>query len=330
MSPDDHADATALWLREQDTARTPVDAEPPPFLFALGDRLQRERAAARPARRSRTRLTLAASLAAVASVAIVAVIAVTAMLATPPATAATPTPLSFSSPAPKAQVVAEAIDRLSEPGGVDEPTRSARMVTWAISVQDGKLSTQASPQIVRLDWNADLSGTSRIVEGRVEGASGETVGRVVPTSTVVAEDTFQPGEFGVPSADPPASSAQGVQDLLTSVGMPADPSAGQVVQAMVTAMELWTLSDEQHAQLLTLITAHGGQSLGESTDRLGRHVVGIRVPSAVDGAEDAVLISARTGRIVGVETQRTTSADGVPAGTVVEYRLWETTKESER
>jgi hypothetical protein len=41
-----------------------------------------------------------------------------------------------------------------------------------------------------------------------------------------------------------------------------------------------------------------------------------------------VLISPKTGRIVGVETQRTTAADGIPAGAVVDYQLWETTKES--
>ncbi|MGB3731076.1 hypothetical protein [Microbacterium sp.] len=323
MSRDERTDATTRWLREQDTARTPVDAEPPAFLFALGDRLERERTAAK--RATRVRAAWAVSL---ASLVVVAVITVSSMLATPPAVASTPVPLTFSSPAPESQVIADAIARLSKPGGIDEPSRAVRMVSWAISVEDGKLSKQAVPQVLTLDWNADLSGTLLIVKGRVEGASGESVGRVVPTRSVISKQTFKPGEFGVPSADPPAQSAQGVQDLLTAVGMPPEPSAGQVVDAMVTAMQLWTLSDGQQAQLLTLIATHGGESLGESTDRLGRRVLGIRLPSAAKGAEDTVLISPKTGRIVGVETQRTTAADGIPAGVVVDYQLWETTKES--
>lgn len=267
------------------------------------------------------RLVWAASL---ASLAIVAAVAVSSVLLTPAAEASTPTPLTFHSPAAEHQVISDAIARLSAPDGVAEPSRSVRTISWAISIEDGKLMGPVIPQVVDLQWNADLSGRSSIVEGRTEDPVDGDVGRVVPTTKVVSEQDFAPGEFGVPSADSPPATESGVSDLLTMFGLPESPTAGQLVESMVTVMDYWTLSDAQEALLLEMIDRKGdAQSLGSTVDRLGRTVTGLRVDSSTSGLTHTVLISAKTGRIVGVETQRADADKSIPAGTVVEYRMWD-------
>lgn len=329
VSSDPQDDLVARWLREMDTARTPADAEPPAFLMALGERLQGDRPAmkdaaerrARVRRRRRIRLAWAASL---ASLVIVAAVAVTSVLHTPAAEASTPTPLTFHSPAAEHQVISDAIARLSESDGVTEPHRSVRTISWAISIEDGKLMGPAVPQVVDLRWNADLSGRSSVVKGRTENPVDGHVGRVVPTTKVISEQDFAPGEFGVPGADSPPATESGVSDLLTMFGMPDGPTTGQLVESMVTVMDYWTLSDAQEALLLEMIDRTGdAQSLGSTVDRLGRKVTGLRVDSSTSGLTHTVLISTTTGRIVGIESQRAATGDGIPAGTVVEYRMWD-------
>lgn len=328
MSPDQQDELIAQRLRKLDPARTPRDAEAPAFLVAVVDRLERERAATQQKRETqrRRRVGWAVSLASV--VAVVAV-ALSLTLTGPSAEASTPVPLTFSYPAPEQQVVADAIARLSDGDGVDAPERSVRMVSWGIVVEDGVIDDgPVIPQVTSLDWREDLSGHSLILKGKTEPASGDQVGRVVPTDTVLSEQTFAAGEFGVPNADAPAETEAGVRELLTSVGMPPDAAPGEVVQSAVTAMELWTLSDKQHAELLKIIAMSGKlASLGSSTDRLGRDVLGLRVRSADGSATETLLLSTATGRIVGEERMSTISEGGIPAGTVIDYRMWDAEKE---
>lgn len=334
MSSERHDDLVTDWLREMDTARTPVDAEPPASLMALGERLQREQSAAQDAarrrvrvRQRRVRLTWAASL---ASLLVVAAVAVSSVLLTPSAEAATPTPLTFHSPAAEHQVISDAIAQLSKPGGISEPERTVRTVSWAISIEDGELEAPVVAEVIELDWNPDLSGRSSIVLGRTEDPVNGQVGRVVPTGRKISLQTFAAGEFGVPSPDSPPPSAAGVAELLTLFGMPEHPSPGQLVESMVTVMDYWTLSDAQEAVLLEMIQSSGhAHSLGTSVDRLGRPVSGLQVDSSSTGLTHTVLISTKTGRIAGVETQRTAPDKTIPAGTVVEYRMWNPQKGEE-
>jgi len=327
MSPDQKDELIAQRLRALDPARTPRDADPPAFLVAVVDRLERERAASQQKRKTQRRRRVEWAVSLASAVAVVAV-ALSLTLTSPRAEASTPVPLTFSAPAPEQRVVADAIALLSDGDDVDAPERSVRMVSWGIVVEDGVIDDgPVIPQVISLDWKADLSGHSRILKGKTEPASGDQVGLVVPTDTMISEQTFAAGEFGVPSAEAPAETEAGVRELLTSVGMPEDPTPGDVVQAAVTAMELWTLSDRQHAELLKLIAMSGKvESLGRSTDRLGREVLGLRVPTADGAATETVLISATTGRIVGEERMSTISADGIPAGTVIDYRMWDAEK----
>jgi len=327
MSPDQEDARITRRLREIDPARTSLDDGPPEFLRALATRLERERTVARQRRtRRRWRIGWAVSL---ASVIVAVAVALSLNLTVPPAEASTPTPLTFSAPAPAQEVIGDAIARLSRDDGVSAPERSVRMVAWGIVVEDGVIDDgPVIPQVVSLDWKADLSGHSRILKARTESNPGNEVGRVLPTDTVLSEQMFAVGEFSVPSAEAPAQTEAGVRELLTSVGMPPDPTPGDVVQAAVTAMELWTLSDTQHTELLKMIETSGKvESLGRSMDRLGREVLGLRVHTADGAATETVLISAANGRIVGQERMSAISADGIPAGIVIDYRMWDAEKE---
>lgn len=317
----------AELMDKHNAARTARDADVPGALVELGQRLaqaERQRIQVEDRRHPR-RMGLRVALATAACVAVAsAVVAISVALDGEPAAAATPQPLSFTSPTSTQRVVAHATDRLAEDDGVDVPSRSVRSVAWGIVIDDGALRPPVIPQFISLDWDEDQSGTSVIVEGRTERTTAAQVGRVLATDEVLSEQTYGPGEFGVPSAALPPESDTGVRGLLASVGMPVSPTSGDVVQAMVTAMELWTLSDEQHAVLLKLIAENGKvDAVGESTDRLGRKVTGLRLASSVEGNEDTVLISVDSGRIVGVESQRTVGDNVVPAGTVVDYRMWQ-------
>ena len=88
-------------------------------------------------------------------------------------------------------------------------------------------------------------------------------------------------------------------------------------------MSYWTLTDEQHATLIDmLVDVRGLTVLGESHDRLGRDVVGLRVSDEGTSYENTLLISEDTGRITGIENELTKSMELIPAG-VVGYTMWD-------
>ncbi len=314
-------------MARHNAARTPLDAPTPDAIRVLRDRLVREQAA--PKRRTPARLRLGWALA-TASVAGAATILATLTLPGAPAEAATPTPLSFDAPLSIDLVVQKAVGQLAEDDGVDDPVREVRSVSWGIVIEDGEIVGPVVPQISTLEWDSDLSGRSLIVQGSTAQPTDGDVGRVTPTDELVSDMSFEVGQFSVPMADLPAETDEGVRAMLMLFGMPEQPSPGQFVQSMVSALGLWTLSDDQHALLLDRLAETGAvESLGESVDRLGRSVQGLRVESVVAGTKDVVLVSSTTGRIVGVESQRVEADETVPTGTIVSYQLWDAEGEIE-
>lgn len=310
-------------MDKHNNARTKRDDAVPLSLLALRDRLAQAEASNILIVRKSGGAARFGWVAAAAGAIVAVTVAVALSLNGPPAAAATPEPLIFTKPPSVREVIAESEARLSALDGVEAPTRSVRLVSWGIVIEDGHLRGPVVPQFISLDWNEDLSADSLIVEGQTLPAADSDVGEVAPTEEIISEQLFEAGQFGVPSASPPRQDAGGVAELLTMFGMPTEPTPGEVVQATVSAMGLWTLSDEQHSALLHMLLEGGDvESLGYSTDRLNRPVLGLRVESAVEGMTDVVLISTDTGRIVGVESLRVEADGTVPAGTVVSYQLW--------
>lgn len=321
---DDDADFAALMARSN-PARTPVEGPVTDSIAVLRERLKQEelrRIHGSPAKRRGRRLRAIVATAAVAVVVAVAVTLTMTVKGTP-ATAAVPEPLVFSAPSSTAQVIDQAIDHLATGPRTTGPLRMVKSVSWSIDLEDGAPTGPVTPEFNSLEWKTDLSGRSLSVKARTEPGIGSQVGRVVPTDEVVSDLKFDTGQFGVPSVDPPAETDAGMHDLLTSVGMPAAPTGGQVVESIMTAMELWTLTDKQHASMLRVLEATGqAESVGDSVDRLGRRVAGLTVESTAAGVDETLLISADSGRIVGVESHRRTATAALPAGTVIEYRMW--------
>lgn len=88
-------------------------------------------------------------------------------------------------------------------------------------------------------------------------------------------------------------------------------------------MSHWTLTDELHATLIDMLVDAGGLTvLGESHDRLGRDVVGLRVSDEGTSYQSTLLISEDTGRITGIENELTKPMEFIPAG-VVGYTMWD-------
>lgn len=67
----------------------------------------------------------------------------------------------------------------------------------------------------------------------------------------------------------------------------------------------------------------GVEALGTSTDRLERPVTALRVPSPDGTSSDVVLLSADTGRIVGVERTNLLDNEAFAAGAIISYQLWD-------
>lgn len=287
----------------------------------------------RPLRR-RSRKLLLTTMAAVL-VLVVSVLGIT-HLGTGQAQALTPPPLVFERGDQEVgEIVTNAIRRLGNDSDGELPERRSTSLGWYAHVDmdaDADEPVVIAPEVTELVWNEDLSGTQRIIAAeayRADGTVDGSVAQAAPSAgTVIWETHFEPGEFMVPSAVLPEESTTGMWRLLLSLGLPSDSAAaGDIMEFIDAAMGLWTLTDRQHAILFQMLLDAGDvEVLGTTVDRAGRHVVGLRAePASFPGSARILLISAETGRMVGIETVRTTAEQPFKTGDVVSYRLWEVT-----
>lgn len=308
--------------------RTPRDARPDAAALLMRDRITRAaptaQARALPGVRAATRVMWSAA----AAMVVIAVAAVSFLVPRTSAMAVTPVPIAFTGGGTVAEMAATATGALARWAEPDAPIRLARSESWGLSVEPEAQRSEIVPQVMTLEWNEDLSGQMTVVAGKPylpDGVTGDGANPSANPGDVLTEMVFDAGEFGTPVVSPPGDSRENVVALLTAFGLPESPIASDVVQAMTGVFEQWTLTNKQHAQLLSILVDTGGLTvLGSGTDRAGRPVVGVEMKSIFPGVKDVVLISAETGRIVGVESARVTPDGIVPAGAVISYRLWET------
>lgn len=308
-------------LTDADPARTPLDAEPDAAALRARDRIIQN--AATPHPRRRAALTWATGVVAAAAA---AVIAVAVVVPQGTAVAETPRPLDFADAGTVASTVESAREALFDGAGPAEAERVVTTASWTYSV-DSDLIT---PQLSILTWEPDLSGTVLTFDGvPYDPADAEAnQAEVVSGGEVTSELVMQPGDFNTPVPDVPGDSPDEVRAMLTAFGMPEDPSAFDVMTAISSAIDQWTLTDAQQSEMVRLLgDAEGVSALGSATDRLGRAVTGLRVVSPDGGVSDVLLLSADTGRIVGSERTALTDLDTVPTGAVVGYRMWDVDQE---
>lgn len=305
-------------LSDADPARTPRDASPDARAIATRDRILRT--ARVPERRRARTIGWATGL-----VAATAAVAFIGSLLTPPpsAVADTPTPLTFSGAGTVEEIVDAAGADLAAVAGPAEPERVVRSASWTFSLDEEMIM----PQISELTWNPDLSGQIVVYAGvpyEPTDAVSNTQGEVESSGEVTMNLVMAAGEFGTPLPDAPGDTRDDLTSALRAFGMPAEPNAFEVVTAITSLLEQWTLTNPQHAELLAIIEESGGvDALGTSTDRLGRPVVGMRTVSRDDAASNVLLVSGDTGRIVGVETTALQDVGAAPVGAVTGYRMWD-------
>ena len=313
-------------LTEADPARTPRDAAPDARALATRDRILRK---ARTAKRPHSRAVGWASGA--VAVGASAIFAVAMLLPQQTATAGTPTPLDFDGSRTIAEIVEGADADLAAVAGPATPLRLVNAASWGFSVDVVDETTQVAPQLSELTWSPDGSGRMTIVRGvpyDPTDAVANNRAEVSSSGDVVSDLIMAPGDFEPPWSEIPGDSRDDVLALLSAFGMPADPTAFDIEAAFTSTFDMWTLTNAQHRELLSLLEGTGeGVALGDSTDRLGRPVAGIQFLTPDEGAKDVVLVSLDTGRIVGVERTAITADEVFPAGAIISYRMWDVESE---
>lgn len=316
-------------LIEADPASTPRDATPDARALVTRDRILRSDIA--PKRRRMLALGWAGGITAVAASTALVFGVLSPQQA---AVAGTPEPLDFSGSTTVAQLVADAETALAETSGPTAPMRTVRAASWGFQVDVDTKTTTVVPQLSTLSWEPDGSGRMTIIAGvpyDPSDAVASNAAEVSSSGEVVTDLVMQPGDFDTPWTAVPGETRDDMVAMLQAFGMPADPTAYDVEMALTSVLDQWTLTDAQHEDLLLLLEeSGGGEALGNTTDRLGRAVSGVRVQSPDGAVSDLVLVSRDTGRIVGVERTVLKADDVFPAGAIISYRMWDLDEETVR
>jgi len=225
-----------------------------------------------------------------------------------------------------------ASDRLRGVAGPHAAERRSDSTGWYLHIDyraDLTSKVAISPEVTSLTWRADLSGRRVITAGVPYWADGsrspvDSRGAREP-GTVLFDTVYRPGEFEPAVTDTPGNDAESTLAFLRAYGMPETPSASDVMQATLFAFMDWTLSNEQHAHILNLLVATNEAAVaGSGMDRIDRPITAIAANSTANpDFRYLLLVSERTGRIVGVETTRRFPSDDLPAGAVTSYTLWD-------
>lgn len=322
-------DDLAAAMRAIDPARTPELGTLTPAQLTIRDGITAS-GSSRPARR-RPALWLATALPA-AAVLVVALIVVFTFAPVRPAAAALK-PLKFTSTGQTNQEVLDMARAALEtnPTGPAEAERGSVSLGWYAHIDNPGEPGQRvaiSPEITTYQWDADQSGQITVVAAKPfwsDGSAGAIPSDdAPPEGTVISDTNFTAGSFYVPVLDPPPTSQEAMLTWLGRMTLSEDPDGADLMDAVATSFNFWTMTDDQQALLLNILLARDDVSvLGTTKDRIGRDVIGIGADSTrYPGVRRALLISQETGRITGMETFRTAAGENLPAGFVSDYTLW--------
>lgn len=306
-------DELGALMRSSDPARTPIDA--PIDARALLD--LEEITAGRPtrvgtfkrARRGARWFVVPALALAVIALVILQILptshrpADSAVAATPPLLKASPSYESFT------DAMDKAIAQLSSyPLDGTEPQRSARFEAWYLNTDFDKHdmpSSDVSPQEISLDWSADLSGTLTVTAGTSIRSTDIHVSDSTPAArgTILQSDIFKAGEMGISNPVlPPADPTEMLRYLQAATGKGSDATNSDLLDAVTTILNEWTLSgDRQIAVLQALKSVGHFTEMGTVTDRLGRRGNAFATTDEGHNFQRLVVISTSTGKILSTE-----------------------------
>ncbi|UPL10591.1 hypothetical protein [Microbacterium sufflavum] len=279
-------------------------------------------------RRRRPALVWAGVVTATAAVAAATVVAVSVLVPTQPAVALTPPALHYTAAGTAAEVFADAERTLMVDAAVAQAP-VVHSVSWNWSVDLADEHVEVVPQEITLEWGPGQPTVSTIVAGEPYWPDGERPDGIAASPYAPGEliDTvaLSPEEFALPTAVAglSGSSRAELDAALGAFGATSASSSGELLAAITGLLQYWTLTDAQHAALLELLDEAGGVTVrGETTDRLGRDVIGVQVSLVVPERVETAFISVESGRIVGVESELVAPLEGLPAG-VVSYTMWD-------
>jgi hypothetical protein len=228
-----------------------------------------------------------------------------AAAATPPLLAATPSPYTFG------EIMKLATQHLRAGGTpTDEPGRHASYATWNLNVDVDFTKTPSayvSAEDVTSTWNPDLSGTlvRRVGQTIASDTPDASHGSLPPqVGTLLSSETFSPGERGVLNPATPPVTASEALEYLQRVAGEDSTDAVDLVDAVASVLNEWTLTPAQESAMLSALEGIDGFSTdGGVTDRLGRPGIALLARSETNTSfESLLVVSPMSGRILSVET----------------------------
>ncbi|MFF7162146.1 CU044_5270 family protein [Streptomyces sp. NPDC008086] len=290
------------------------------------DRLLRERPTISAPSPPRRRTRLAWGLAATAVVAALALALLFTGQTTAPAVAA-PRPLlvqADSTPVPLRTLAERAGAAAAD--GAPKLRKGTHVQTWSMGMSDDKPPiTLPEERIVR--WHADDSHTEIVVAtdprhpGRpVLGGDGE----LVADGHVLSRQTYPPSWSDAPPQSPPPTDLGRLRAYLQEAEYSRTAlNTGELLHAVATLLDTWTLGARESAALAQLLAdTEGLRPAGQVTDRLGRR--GQAYVYDGTGSRQMLIMDPATGDVLGLETTFTEAEPeyGVKAGDVMSYSAW--------
>ncbi|QTV79159.1 hypothetical protein [Microbacterium sp. NIBRBAC000506063] len=226
--------------------------------------------------------------------------------------------------------VDDALRSLERSDGLDEPQRESHSIGWYfhVDVEGERASrTAISPEEVHFTWNEDLSARIRVVAGTPSRADDPAL--ALPSDAprageVLRDEVFAPGEYDPLLPDPPGRTPAELEEFLQPIALGGLSSGFALFDAIDTAFQAWSLTNEQQGSLLELIDdASGVTVLGAGLDRAGRPVIGLSTTHPDVAQERHILVSQETGRIIGFEIYMVEGDDYFPGNAVISYTLYE-------
>ncbi|MFT3797545.1 hypothetical protein [Microbacterium sp.] len=318
-------------FRRIDPARTPIDAELTSEQLLVRDRITATTGTTRPRPRRWWPALLMPAAAAAAVVLIVLWSVASPLAPAEQAAAATPPRLTFVDDGRSVEeVVADATAALAASAGPAEARRGAVTTGWYYQVDDvggEQQSTTILPQTSVFEWAEDQSGSMTVYVGEPywpDLSDAPLPDDLPEPGSVLWSMDYAPGEAQMPDTAPPDDTAEGVLRFLTDFGLSDSADGFTLVTAIESVQQAWTLTNAQHAAMLSLLPqAHGVTVLGTTTDRAGRPVAALSVQAPRGGSQLHLFLSSETGRIVGTEVYVTEANEVFPADAIISYSMWD-------
>ncbi|MFD8229718.1 CU044_5270 family protein [Streptomyces massasporeus] len=276
------------------------------------------------------RLRLAWGLVATAVVAALTLTLVLSGPSTPPAIAA-PRPLvveTGSTPVPLHRM-AELASAVAESDGAPRLRKGTHVQSWSLGMSDDKPPiTLPEERIVR--WRADDSHTELVVAtdprhpGRPVLSDEGGAPHLVDDGHVLLDQTYPPSWSDAPPKSPPPRDPARLRAYLMEAQYTDTPlTTPELLDAMATLLDNWTLGARESAALTRLLAgAEGLRPAGRVTDRLGRR--GQAYVNDSRGVRRMLIMDPSTGAVLGLESTLTQPDPeyGVEEGDVMSYSAW--------